>query len=493
MAERRHGRGARRRRAEEGCAGGARPLPRAAGAGHGARARRARPARSRDKTLARRATIASSFEPLTGDRVAEWIAHQVTRARARRSPTRAVDLLHEAVGNDLPQLDGGARQAGELHRGAPIDEAAVAASSACAAARRSATCSTRRSTAMRAARSRSRPGAAAAEDGAVPVVMALTTQIARARLGARALRDRGTPPGQLEQGVLRAPQGGAARSRAAVGRGGEAWRRGVDRWTTPALDRGARRCCSPPTPRSRRRACRPTSRSSRRSCSRSARLLAPCRRGASLRAPIAPCQSRACVCRRLAVALAGASPPPRRAGRHAPPRPTGNRGVRARAAARHGGNGVGGRVRRRLAARRGDARHAALRRGAVLARDARRATRRTRSATTGAIAVEYPLSPRARRRADAARAARAGARGPAAARASISSGCCATSADAPTRARARYWLAPHRARRGDPAARLRRAGRRGARGAAGERRRAGNQLAHARPRCTLPRGRGGAA
>jgi DNA polymerase-3 subunit delta len=55
-----------------------------------------------DKLLSTKTTVVE-FEPLTGDRVAKWIAHHAGVLGIRLAP-EAADLLQRAVGNDLPSL-----------------------------------------------------------------------------------------------------------------------------------------------------------------------------------------------------------------------------------------------------------------------------------------------------------------------------------------------------------------------------------------------------
>jgi DNA polymerase-3 subunit delta len=73
-----------------------------------------------DKILSTKTTVVE-FEPLTGDRVAKWIAHHAGVLGVTLAP-EAADLLQRAVGNDLPELEKLASFAG----GGEITEEAVA-------------------------------------------------------------------------------------------------------------------------------------------------------------------------------------------------------------------------------------------------------------------------------------------------------------------------------------------------------------------------------
>ncbi len=190
-----------------------------------------------DKKLEAAAAITVAFDPLTDDRVPKWIEHQVTELGATIDE-RAVTLLHEAVGNDLPALMSEIDKLVSYTAGKPIDEAAV---TAIVGIRNGETIGDL----LDAVLDRDAPRALALlpqvlqqpKMGAVPVVMTLATQF-MAVAWARALRDRGTSMGQMYNELfnfLKESRG------AFVGRAwGDAvksWTRGVEKWTTPQLDR----------------------------------------------------------------------------------------------------------------------------------------------------------------------------------------------------------------------------------------------------------------
>jgi DNA polymerase-3 subunit delta len=189
-----------------------------------------------DKKLETAAAISVGFDPLTDDRVPKWIEHQVSELGATIDE-RAVTLLHEAVGNDLPALMSELDKLVSYSAGKPIDEGAVAA---IVGVRNGETVGDL----LDAVLERDAGRALALlpnvleqpKMGAVPLVMMLATQFL-AVAWARALRDRGTPMGQMYNelfGFLKDSRG------AFVGRAwGDAvksWTRGVERWTTPQLD-----------------------------------------------------------------------------------------------------------------------------------------------------------------------------------------------------------------------------------------------------------------
>jgi DNA polymerase-3 subunit delta len=190
-----------------------------------------------DKKLEAAAAITVGFDPLTDDRVPKWIEHQVSELGATIDE-RAVTLLHEAVGNDLPALVSELDKLVSYSAGRPIDEAAVAA---IVGIRNGETIGDL----LDAVLDRDAARALALlpqvlqqpKMGAVPVVMTLATQFI-AVAWARSLRDRGTSMGQMYNELfnfLKESRG------AFVGRAwGDAvksWTRGVEKWTTPQLDR----------------------------------------------------------------------------------------------------------------------------------------------------------------------------------------------------------------------------------------------------------------
>ena len=189
-----------------------------------------------DKKLEASAGIAVCFDCLTDDRVPKWIEHQVSELGATIDE-RAVTLLHEAVGNDLPALTSELDKLVSYAAGKPIDERAVAA---IVGVRNGETIGDLLDAVLD--RDAGRALALLPEVleqpkmGAVPMVMALATQFL-AVAWARALRDRGTPMGQMYNELFNflKDSRGAYVGRA-WGDAVKSWTRGVERWTTPQLD-----------------------------------------------------------------------------------------------------------------------------------------------------------------------------------------------------------------------------------------------------------------
>jgi DNA polymerase-3 subunit delta len=77
-----------------------------------------------DKMLSTKTTVVE-FEPLTGDRVAKWIAHHAGVLGVTLAP-EAADLLQRAVGNDLPSLAAELEKLASFAGGGEITEEAVA-------------------------------------------------------------------------------------------------------------------------------------------------------------------------------------------------------------------------------------------------------------------------------------------------------------------------------------------------------------------------------
>ena len=189
-----------------------------------------------DKKLEVAAGITVCFDCLTDDRVPKWIEHQVSELGATIEE-RAVTLLHEAVGNDLPALTSELDKLISYAAGKPIDERAVAA---IVGVRNGETIGDL----LDAVLDRDAGRALALlpqvleqpKMGAVPIVMTMATQFL-AVAWARALRDRGTPMGQMYNELFNflKDSRGAYVGRA-WGDAVKSWTRGVERWTTPQLD-----------------------------------------------------------------------------------------------------------------------------------------------------------------------------------------------------------------------------------------------------------------
>lgn len=157
-------------------------------AGPGARA---------DKVLERLATP-MEFVPLTEDRLPRWIAHHAKSEHGAEITGSAVELLQEAVGNDLYQLAAELDKLASYANGGPIDESAV---SEVVGVRRGETVSDLLDRVL----ARDATGALALmphilmqpKVTAVSVVMALATQMLAVAWG-RARLDAGLSPGRLQ-------------------------------------------------------------------------------------------------------------------------------------------------------------------------------------------------------------------------------------------------------------------------------------------------------
>ena len=190
----------------------------------------------RDKKLEAAARIAVCFDPLSDDRVPKWIEHQVSELGATIEE-HAVTLLHEAVGNDLPALMSELDKLVSYAAGRSIDESAVAA---IVGVRHGETIGDLLDALLDRDAARSlallphilqQP-----KTSAVTVTMALAAQFI-AVAWARALRDRGTPMGQMYNELFALLK---ENSRSYIARSwGDAvksWTREVERWTAPQLD-----------------------------------------------------------------------------------------------------------------------------------------------------------------------------------------------------------------------------------------------------------------
>ena len=189
-----------------------------------------------DKKLESAAGIAVGFDPLTDDRLPKWIEHQVSELGATIED-RAVTLLHEAVGNDLPALTAELDKLVSYAGGKPIDEHAV---TAIVGIRNGETIGDLLDAVLD--RDAGRALALLPEvleqpkTSAVTVTMALATQFI-AVAWARALRDRGTPMGQMYNelfGLLK--ENSRAYTARSWGDAVKSWTRGVERWSAWQLD-----------------------------------------------------------------------------------------------------------------------------------------------------------------------------------------------------------------------------------------------------------------
>jgi DNA polymerase-3 subunit delta len=181
-------------------------------------------------------TAAVAFEPLTGDRVPKWIRHHVTTSLSSTISPAAVDLLINAVGNDLPQLAAELDKLASYANGATIDEEAV---SAVVGIRRGETLGDLLDRVL----AHDAPGALAMIDhvlsqpktNAVTVGMALTTQML-AVAWARAARDRGFPAVGIERELFNLLKEGGAYTGRAWGEAVSSWSRAASSWTSAELE-----------------------------------------------------------------------------------------------------------------------------------------------------------------------------------------------------------------------------------------------------------------
>ena len=189
-----------------------------------------------DKKLEAAATIAVGFDSLTDDRVPKWIEHQVAELGATIDE-RAVTLLHEAVGNDLPALMAELDKLVSYVGAKMIDERSVAA---IVGIRKGETIGDL----LDAVLDRDAGRALALlpyvlqqpKTSAVTVTMALATQFIAVAWG-RARRDRGIPMGQMYNelfGLLK--ENGRAYIARSWGDAVKSWTRAVERWTAPQLE-----------------------------------------------------------------------------------------------------------------------------------------------------------------------------------------------------------------------------------------------------------------
>jgi DNA polymerase-3 subunit delta len=178
------------------------------------------------------------MEPLTGDRVPRWIVHHARTVLGVEITPGAAALLFESAGNDLVVLASELDKLASYAGGAAIDEAAVAA---IVGVRRGETLgdfldlvATRDATRALALLTHvlGQP-----KVGAIPIVMALTTQTLALAWG-RAMRERGVSAARLEREYFDflKSTGGAYTGRP-WGEAVKSWARVVDDWDEPVLER----------------------------------------------------------------------------------------------------------------------------------------------------------------------------------------------------------------------------------------------------------------
>ena len=187
-------------------------------------------------TILSGSTTQLNFEPLTGDRIPKWIAHQAKKEAGVGITSDAIDLLQAAVGSDLHQLAAELDKLASYTLGADIDEDAV---TAVVGVRRGET----QADFLDAVADRNVPRAleliphilSQPKTTAVSVVMALSTQMLGIAWG-RAKLDEGISGGRLAQeyfDLLR--QTGAFTGRS-WGSAASVWARAAERWSSSALE-----------------------------------------------------------------------------------------------------------------------------------------------------------------------------------------------------------------------------------------------------------------
>lgn len=190
-----------------------------------------------DTALSASSTVLQ-FDPLTGDRIPRWIAHQATSELGVKISAPAIELLQAAVGSDLHRL------AGELDKlasymegqGDEISEEAVAA---VVGVRRGET----QSDLLDAVADRNAPRAleliqhvlSQPKTTAVSVVMALSTQMLAISWG-RARLDEGLPRNRLAQEYFELLKETGAFTGRPWGSATAVWARAADRWNSESLD-----------------------------------------------------------------------------------------------------------------------------------------------------------------------------------------------------------------------------------------------------------------
>ena len=192
-----------------------------------------------DKVMLDRA-VCVEFKPMTGTGVSKWITYYVEHELGGQITSDAITLLQDAVGTELAQLKVELDKLASFVAGAErrlIDEAAV---TAVVGVRRGETLGDLLDAVA------GRNAARALElvphilqqpkSGAVPVVMALTTQTLALAWG-RAQRDRGVAPGRLASEYYTLLKGsGSVMTGRSWGEAVSAWVKYVDGWTFESLD-----------------------------------------------------------------------------------------------------------------------------------------------------------------------------------------------------------------------------------------------------------------
>ncbi|HEX3160046.1 MAG TPA: DNA polymerase III subunit delta [Gemmatimonadaceae bacterium] len=178
------------------------------------------------------------FEPLTGEHVTKWIAHYVDSELQGSIAPEAAELLHAAVGTDLPQLASELDKLLSYTGGAIIDERAV---TAIVGVRRGETLGDLLdAVAVRDVRTAlaliphvlQQP-----KTNGVTVVMALATQMLAIAWGQAARAEGQVSQAQLESQYFTLLKESGAFPMRPWGEAVKCWARAVPRWSAPALDR----------------------------------------------------------------------------------------------------------------------------------------------------------------------------------------------------------------------------------------------------------------
>jgi DNA polymerase-3 subunit delta len=186
-----------------------------------------------DKAIAGRA-IMVDCAPLTGAQVPKWIANRVEKALQTTITPEAVELLQNAVGSELGQLAIELEKLAAYSRGGGIDVAAVEA--VVGVHREETPGMLLDAIAMRdSARALELlPGVLRQpKNGAVPLVMALTTQTLALAIG----RARNIPPARQSNEYFQLLRAGSSNlTSRAWGEATSAWARAHSRWSAEDLD-----------------------------------------------------------------------------------------------------------------------------------------------------------------------------------------------------------------------------------------------------------------
>jgi DNA polymerase-3 subunit delta len=195
-------------------------------------------AKDRDVDKLRDLATCVEFAPLTGEHVTAWITHWVETELQGRITPEAADLLHAAVGTDLPQLAAELDKLLSFTNGAPIDDRAV---SAIVGVRRGETMGDLLDA---VARHEVRSALALVPHvlqqpkvSGVTVVMALTTQTLALGWAQAAIAERLLAPAQLQKAFFDLlKDGGGAFTGRPWNEAVQAWTR-APRWSAAAVDR----------------------------------------------------------------------------------------------------------------------------------------------------------------------------------------------------------------------------------------------------------------